>query len=338
MCPHPSHRQYTKSTHVLVCETHKNDSQNQNVLKEYRQNVIAKSSEKFQNFTTNISLLCYTEVSRKNNKLRENVLSDVKDSAIFMLQTINVGGKRLNLFYDSGCGDIVVKKSAVDALLSLGRAKQVIPGPITLFGVGDKKTECEHGIYSIRLPLKNGMDATLSGVCLDRVTSAFPKYALKEVEKDVRNQCENLPKLSEEVGGETDILIGAKYLKYHPKKIWESDTGLCVLDSCFFSEDGTTGIVGGPHEFFTKIDQQNLQAGKPVLSSYFTPTASYFRDSYKKNNEIGLLGEKCHTTGEVSFNGKAFAYKKPPKSAKIFDEIENAGTEVTFRCIKYEYE
>ena len=43
--------------------------------------------------------------------------------AIFMLQTINVGGKNLNVFYDSGCGDIVVKKSAIDSLIKMGRAK-----------------------------------------------------------------------------------------------------------------------------------------------------------------------------------------------------------------------
>ena len=46
-----------------------------------------------------------------------------------------------------------------------------------------------------------------SGVCLDRVV----KYALKEVEKDVRKRY----KIQ---GGEsllkTDILIGIKYLKY----------------------------------------------------------------------------------------------------------------------------
>ena len=141
------------------------------------------------------------------------------DSAIFMLQTIDVEGKHLNVFYDTGCGDVVIKKSAIDVLLTLGRAKLEIPGPITLSGVGDHKSVCEYGIYSIRLPLRNGHDAIFSGVCLDRVTTEFPKYVLTEVEKDVQKSCKKqggesllktIPKLSNEVGGDTDILIGIK--------------------------------------------------------------------------------------------------------------------------------
>ena len=39
-----------------------------------------------------------------------------------------------------------MRRSAVDSLQSLGRAKQEIPGPITLSGVGDQKLVCEDGV------------------------------------------------------------------------------------------------------------------------------------------------------------------------------------------------
>ena len=109
-------------------------------------------------------------------------------------------------------------------------------------GVGDHKSICENGIYSICLPLKNGLDAIFSGVCSDRITTIFPKYPLKDVEKDIRKQCKKeggekllrkIPILSNEVGGETDILIGIKYLQYHPQEMWKSKAGLAVLDSWF---------------------------------------------------------------------------------------------------------
>ena len=62
--------------------------------------------------------------------------------------------------------------------------------------------------------------------------------------------------LPNEVCGETDILLGIKYLQYHPQKAWKSKAGLVVLDSCFVSVDGTTGVIGGPHAVFTELDRQ----------------------------------------------------------------------------------
>ena len=43
-----------------------------------------------------------------------------------------------------------------DKLIGLGKANQELPGPITLSGVGDNKTICQHGVYKISLPLSGG--------------------------------------------------------------------------------------------------------------------------------------------------------------------------------------
>ena len=115
-----------------------------------------------------------------------NVIPDVRFSAIFMLQTIMVDGVKLRLFFDTGCGDIVVKKSAMDALKKIGRARQEVPGPISMSGVGDLQSETKHGIYSVCLPLRSGENVVFSGVCMDRVTMEFPSYGLEEVENDIR--------------------------------------------------------------------------------------------------------------------------------------------------------
>ena len=53
-----------------------------------------------------------------------NVLSNVFERAVFVLQTINVGGKPFNIFFDNGCGDVIVKKYTIDTLLTLYLAKQ----------------------------------------------------------------------------------------------------------------------------------------------------------------------------------------------------------------------
>ena len=79
------------------------------------------------------------------------------ESSIYMLQSIRVGVNENNIIFDSGCGDLVSKKSAVDRL---GRdAKLEVPGPIILNGVGDVKTVSKHGIHKITLPLYNGSKA-----------------------------------------------------------------------------------------------------------------------------------------------------------------------------------
>ena len=48
---------------------------------------------------------------------------------------INVQGELFNLFCDSGCGDLVCKKSAIDKLIGLGKGSRELPGPIILSGV-----------------------------------------------------------------------------------------------------------------------------------------------------------------------------------------------------------
>ena len=126
-----------------------------------------------------------------------------------------------NLFYDSGCGDMVSSKRAIDVLESQGRAKLIRPGPLILEGVNNQVSICKHGRYEIKIPLADGSDAVMRGLCFDNVTSDFPIYTLTEVEKDFcarlkaldKNLFDRLPQLPKEVGGKVDIMIGKHYLK-----------------------------------------------------------------------------------------------------------------------------
>ena len=68
-------------------------------------------------------------------------------------------GLTLNVCFDSGCGDMIIKKSAVEHLANLGRAKQALAGPFEITGVGNRTTVCEEGVYSISLSLNTGGNA-----------------------------------------------------------------------------------------------------------------------------------------------------------------------------------
>jgi hypothetical protein len=76
----------------------------------------------------------------------------------------------------------VSRKGAIDKLKILGRASNIEPGPLLITGVGGKKYVCDHGVYSVSLPLHNGKEVEMQGLCMDVVTSEFPTYQLKDVE------------------------------------------------------------------------------------------------------------------------------------------------------------
>ena len=91
---------------------------------------------------------------------------------------------RKPVFYDNGCCDFI---SRCDAIQRLGsNAVQEYKGPVEMGGVGGIRTESRHGIYTVKLPLFNGKEIQMTGVCLDQITSEFPRYPIKgKVENDI---------------------------------------------------------------------------------------------------------------------------------------------------------
>ena len=227
-CKHDSHRGFKKSKHVAVCEEHKNDPRNETLFNDYKIKFITNSKTEYRNFSKNWALSFHAGLyvgSCDNEEL---------ESSIYMLQTIQIEGKQFNVLYDSGCGDLVSRRGAVSTLEKMGRASREIPGPLTIIGVGNHKTVCEHGVYKLRIPLYDGKDINISGLCLNKVTQDFHIYNMHEVEKDIQKQYqakgqnpENL-RLPNSVGGRTDLMIGIKYLKYFPRQIFQLPSGLTI--------------------------------------------------------------------------------------------------------------
>ena len=118
--------------------------------------------------------------------------------------------------------------------MNMGLAKLEYSGQITLNGVGNQQTICQHGVYSIMLPLDTGEQAKMTGICVDNITVPFPYYPLKRVDEDFRTEVakkdkrllSNLPRLPNRVGGPVDIMLGKQYLKYFWKEVQKLDSGL----------------------------------------------------------------------------------------------------------------
>ena len=121
-----------------------------------------------------------------------------------------------------------------------------------------------HGRYKVKLPRRDGGIATLSGVCTDVITEAFPKYPLAgQVEDDIAaayvkagGDPKRLPKLEPVVGGETDFMIGIKFNRHFPTEVYKCPvSGLAIYESVFENASGGYGVVGGSHAVFTQIER-----------------------------------------------------------------------------------
>ena len=122
-----------------------------------------------------------------------------------------------------------------------------------------------NGIYQIKLPLYIKEHTVMSGICIDNITGKLLMYPLqRQVENDLQDAFKSsgrfikyLPSLPKYVGGPVDFMIGSKYLRYYPEKVF----------SLPVNADGRRGVIGSPHFIFTEIDRH---MGKRCLVSYLS--------------------------------------------------------------------
>ena len=338
-CKNDLHKKYDRKWHVLVCEIHKGEETNQSLFKDFKKDKISKLELLLPEFSKQIKLSYHNTVDHSGSKDYQKK----DESAIYILQTITIDDLPLNLFFDSGCCDLVSRKGAIDRLVEKGRSNQEVPGPIQLFGVGNQRSEGKYGIYKVKIPLHDGRDAVMSGIVLDNVTNAFPKYPLSgEVESDIHkaysargNDPSMLPKLPDCVGGETDLMIGIKYLKYFPESIFQLPNGLTIYKSIFRNSNGSRGVVGGPHRVFKEVEMQMFE-GHTSMEHFCREQVRLVKMGYKVSLDIPLLSVK--PIGEIlefaesDMNTSYHSSKSRCKVAKMFEMAERAGTEVTYRC------
>ena len=341
ICKHKSHDRFPRKKHVLVCHGHRNEKENQDILQMYKDRCISKQQQ-LPLFSKDIKLTFHINQS----SVQQDNPSD-EEKAIYILQTIKVDQQQYSLFYDSGCSEMVSK---YDAVRRIGhRAVEEVAGPISIGGVGNSQVKTKHGIYKIQLPLFNGNEATLSGVCLDEITMKFPTYPMRgRVEDDIKKaykisggNLKELPKLPKSVGGHTDFMIGIKYLRYYPEKVFQLPSGLSIYRSWFKNADGTRGVIGGPHKVFTEIESTYHMDSASFVSNQY----HLFKSGYQVNPDASMLHVKmkkdCMNNFKISEPDENNADQGMicgarnsllARNLKIFENVENAGSEISYRC------
>ena len=164
---------------------------------------------------------------------------------------------------------------------------------------------------------------------------------------------DDLPRLSKYVGGETEIMLGSKYLNYHPKFVFEMPCDMRVYRSCFVSVDGTRGVIGGPHSVITELQKQ-LEGSYLTLGSYLSQQLILYRSGIQLDPEAKLIAGENLTVYDIEtyecvveepedssvstlstcVNCGGVFRAASVKNSKLFEIAENAGSEVDYRCIK----
>ena len=129
------------------------------------------------------------------------------------------------------------------------------------------------------------------------------------------------------------------------------DSGLTLYRSVFLGPDGSTGIVAGPHASFTEV---NTGSHFVLGHSYYSSQVRAYFDHISNTQQVPLLGFKDPITnsdhlldyddpmfcdfglGEGDLDSpeyRAHAAKKGPQKLKTFEEVENTGTIISYRCI-----
>ena len=352
-CKHPSHDRYDMRKHVLVCYEHRNTEENKKILDTYKRKFILQRPG-VPEFAKEIKLSFMSQQSHVSiSKDSETLTTDdqiINENGIYMLQKVQIGDQQFTLFFDTGCSDMVAKHGAITRIGK--RAKMEIEGPTTLGGVGNIKMESKHGIYQVRLPLVNGKDAVLAGVCLDQITNQFPSYPIKgEIEDDIKvaytqngGILQDLPRLPDCIGGDVDFMIGSKYTRYHPQAIFSLPSGLTIYKSPFLSTDGIQGVIGGPHSVITAIDKAHNNE-KMCQHAYLSEQFKLYQAGYQIDPDVHLLGMKynkdfkhdlitktmpnCDSRTEKLTSMSLLSIHEQ----KCFEEVENAASEMLYRCI-----
>ena len=174
----------------------------------------------------------------------------------------------------------------------------------------------------------------------------FPKYPLKgQVETDVRSGCisngkgpKYLPKLPTFVGGHTDFMIGVKYLRYFPEKVFQLPSGLAINKSWFKNAVGTRGVIGYPHRVFTETETSHQVNVRSFLTDQYkrfksefqvNPHALMLHVRFKKNhlNDVVVKTYQVNYVDEAKTTQSLLVRKQ-----KMFEDVENAGSEINYRC------
>ena len=111
-CKHKPHHKYPIKKHVLVCHEHRNNTENQELLRKYKNRFIMKQPNQLPLFSRDLELSFHMNQNQSPNSQEMSC----QEKAIYILQTIKEEQHEYSLCYDTGCCDMVSQYAAIKSI------------------------------------------------------------------------------------------------------------------------------------------------------------------------------------------------------------------------------
>ena len=245
------------------------------------------------------------------------------NDACLLMQTIRVGSSECLVLFDRGANvNLIDGKLAEEEDLYVASRD---PTTIKVAGAGSMPTE--YGKYFLTLGSSNTGWYRIECHGVPNVTVPFPKFDLREANKEFRTIWDKSTPLPPSIGGSpVGLLIGLQNITMDPVLIGILPSGLGVYRSVFTDIYGSNICFGGPHPSFSK-------ASRPPDSSYastslFINQMALFQDEIHQHP---LLFDLENTP--CSFEPESMDALPLSKSILLNDEVDPPT--VDYSCLEY---
>ena len=344
-----------KQNHIAICRHHEEINKDDHA--EYWATV---DKDRVKDYPRLFFMSTY--VANPSVHLSDPVHRDAAQPA-YMLQYIpGQNGNPLLLFFDTGCMGAVISDRAYSLLDTVPGS----PGPVPLEVAGGQTVNNPYGYERFKLAKVDGELVEITALRMVEATSELPTWNLKRAWQDVAEshvqaggKLEDLPTCPSIVGGaKVDVMIGIEYLSCFPDLIHELEGGLRLYKSRLRSHDGHLGVMGGPHNTWSRATAGVHMVGPRV---YFTQSAVAVTSMYHQmkselrldmpcmpdssfdepENMTKIQCTECHCWEDIfddrfecGDNQKVYAcFKSISSEFKKFQAVEDIGGSIEYRCI-----
>jgi hypothetical protein len=207
--------------------------------------------------------------------INDRVVSTPTECACYVMQQLNIAGRRVLAFYDSGANSNIVE---YDLARDAG-FHQIGFQTVSFNVAGGGSVRSSYSQFSAILgPDVNGNIHNIECQAVDQITGTFPTFRLDDVITEAKATIGSHHVFPQEIGGApVKLLIGIRSTQLAPVLKFTLPSGLCVYDSKFRDVYGATLCFGGPHEVFTRAYRQaGYRVTFGMLQVLFTESAAAY--------------------------------------------------------------
>ena len=225
----------------------------------------------------------------------EHLVTDLKDSPLFMFSSTPGKNWDVQIFYDTGNSHVLFQDGTPENLFGI----KTRSGPFALGAVGNT-TVWGGDEWACQPMTTKGHREILIGLSVPQITSHFPRINLKEATKEIKESCpdnEEVQRLCvpDYVGGQCHVLLGIQYAAHFPRLVHSLESGLGIYEVKLqpHSRRYTAALAGPHHSFNTLADKIGnvaylLKKFKEGISYWRTNGAPAPRCMYLSNEETNL--------------------------------------------------